>query len=65
MWSLGCVAAELFLGWPLFPAQCPYDLLLFIKEKLRFVSDPSKYPLWFFLVEDSPFRGETVSIVDT
>jgi hypothetical protein len=37
MWSLGCVAAELFLGLPLFPAQCAYDLLLFIKEKLRFV----------------------------
>jgi serine/threonine protein kinase len=37
MWSLGCVAAELFLGLPLFPAQSPYDLLLFIKEKLRFV----------------------------
>jgi hypothetical protein len=31
------VAAELFLGLPLFPAQCAYDLLLFIKEKLRFV----------------------------
>jgi hypothetical protein len=49
----------------LFPAQCPYDLLLFIKEKLWFVSDTSKYPLWFFLVEESPFKGETVSIVDT
>lgn len=34
MWSLGCVAAELFLGLPLFPGQCPYDLLLFIIEKL-------------------------------
>ncbi|MCO5610202.1 hypothetical protein L7F22_064438 [Adiantum nelumboides] len=27
MWSLGCVAAELFLGLPLFPAQSQYDLL--------------------------------------
>jgi len=35
MWSLGCVAAELFLGLPLFPGQCPYDLLAFIIEKLR------------------------------
>ncbi|CAM6042723.1 unnamed protein product [Sphagnum compactum] len=43
MWSLGCVAAELFLGWPLFPAQCAYDLLLFIKEKLR--SQPPDYIL--------------------
>ncbi|XP_024357303.1 dual specificity protein kinase YAK1 homolog isoform X2 [Physcomitrium patens] len=34
MWSLGCVAAELFLGLPLFPGQCAYDLLRFIIEKL-------------------------------
>ena len=27
MWSLGCVAAELFLGLPLFPAACEFDLL--------------------------------------
>eukprot|EP00250_Pteridium_aquilinum_P012763 c20927_g1_i1 orf=110-2953(-) len=27
MWSVGCVAAELFLGLPLFPAQSQYDLL--------------------------------------
>ena len=27
MWSFGCVAAELFLGLPLFPAQSQYDLL--------------------------------------
>jgi hypothetical protein len=49
MWSLGCVAAELFLGLPLFPAQSPYDLLLFIKEKLRF--DPG------FPDFKSPFLG--------
>lgn len=36
MWSLGCVAAELFLGLPLFPGACEYDLLLFIKEKLGY-----------------------------
>jgi hypothetical protein len=22
MWSLGCVLAELYLGWPLFPGLC-------------------------------------------
>lgn len=27
MWSLGCVAAELFLGLPLFPAASEFDLL--------------------------------------
>ena len=24
MWSLGCVVAELFLGWPLFPGASEY-----------------------------------------
>ena len=27
VWSLGCVAAELFLGLPLFPGACELDLL--------------------------------------
>ena len=31
MWSLGCVMAELFLGWPLYPGSSEYDqVLLFI-----------------------------------
>lgn len=34
MWSLGCVAAELFLGLPLFPAACEHDLLGRILEML-------------------------------
>lgn len=25
MWSLGCVIAELFLGWPLYPGAQEYD----------------------------------------
>ena len=25
MWSLGCVMAELFLGWPLYPGALEYD----------------------------------------
>lgn len=25
MWSLGCVIAELFLGWPLYPGSSEYD----------------------------------------
>lgn len=35
MWSLGCVAAELFLGLPLFPAQSQYDLLQRLMKVLR------------------------------
>ncbi|CAK9227367.1 unnamed protein product [Sphagnum jensenii] len=65
MWSLGCVAAELFLGWPLFPAQCPYDLLLFIKEKLR--SQPPDYILkkakytnkYYKLTSAAPHLGQS------
>lgn len=34
MWSLGCVAAELFLGLPLFPAACEHDLLGRIQDTI-------------------------------
>eukprot|EP00897_Mesotaenium_endlicherianum_P002943 jgi/Mesen1/2677/ME000167S01827 len=34
MWSLGCVAAELFLGLPLFPGASEYDLLQRMVETL-------------------------------
>ena len=30
MWSLGCVIAELFLGWPLYPGSSEYDQVIFI-----------------------------------
>ena len=29
MWSLGCVIAELFLGWPLYPGSSEYDQVMF------------------------------------
>lgn len=29
MWSLGCVIAELFLGWPLYPGALEYDQVTF------------------------------------
>ena len=29
MWSLGCVIAELFLGWPLYPGSSEYDQVSF------------------------------------
>ena len=28
MWSLGCVMAELFLGWPLYPGSSEYDQVI-------------------------------------
>jgi dual specificity protein kinase YAK1 len=42
MWSLGCVAAELFLGLPLFPAACELDLLHRITET---IGTPPEYVL--------------------
>lgn len=39
MWSLGCVAAELFLGLPLFPAACELDLLHRIIETVGTLPD--------------------------
>ncbi len=34
MWSLGCIAAELFLGLPLFPGNSEYNQLSRIVEML-------------------------------
>lgn len=34
MWSLGCVLAELFLGWPLFPGATEYDQVCYISQML-------------------------------
>ena len=34
MWSLGCVAAELFLGLPLFPGASEHDLLARVVEMM-------------------------------
>jgi dual specificity protein kinase YAK1 len=34
MWSLGCIAAELFLGIPIFPGNSEYDQLAKILEIL-------------------------------
>lgn len=43
MWSLGCVVAELFLGWPLYPGSSEYDQIRYninktIKNKLHFAN---------------------------
>lgn len=32
MWSLGCVIAELFLGWPLYPGRSEYDQIRYISQ---------------------------------
>lgn len=34
IWSLGCVLAELYLGWPLFPGTSEYDQINYICQML-------------------------------
>lgn len=34
MWSLGCVVAELFLGWPLYPGSSEYDQIRYASNDL-------------------------------
>jgi dual specificity protein kinase YAK1 len=38
MWSVGCIAAELFLGLPLFPGSSEYNQLSRIIEMLGYVN---------------------------
>uniref|UniRef100_A0A8C8HL17 non-specific serine/threonine protein kinase n=1 Tax=Oncorhynchus tshawytscha TaxID=74940 RepID=A0A8C8HL17_ONCTS len=42
MWSLGCVIAELFLGWPLYPGASEYD-------QIRYISQTQGLPAEFLL----------------
>lgn len=39
MWSLGCVIAELFLGWPLYPGVSEYDQIRYISQTQGLPSD--------------------------
>lgn len=38
MWSLGCIAVELFLGLPLFPGTSEYNQITRIVEMLGYIS---------------------------
>ena len=57
MWSLGCVAAELFLGLPLFPAASEFDLLERITETIgplpRSMLISSRSTSMYYTFEDS------------
>ena len=61
MWNLGCLVAELFLGWSLYPGTSEYDQIRYISKCLPAVhmlnkaSKPAKffyrdrdtsYPFW-------------------
>jgi dual specificity protein kinase YAK1 len=44
MWSLGCIAVELFLGLPLFPGTSEYNQLTRIIEMLGYVTSFLSWP---------------------
>lgn len=44
MWSLGCVIAELFLGWPLYPGASEYDQVT-PNGSSAFLRDPTSIPM--------------------
>lgn len=46
MWSLGCVIAELFLGWPLYPGALEYDQVNSLLHICHF-SKPNLFTLKF------------------
>lgn len=48
MWSLGCVVAELFLGWPLYPGSSEYDQIRYISQTQGSIFE--FYFKWIFIL---------------
>ncbi|KAM3870639.1 homeodomain-interacting protein kinase 3-like [Diretmus argenteus] len=60
MWSLGCVIAELFLGWPLYPGALEYDQIRYISQTQGLPSEQllnkgTKTSRFFCKDSDSPY----------
>ncbi|XP_031657144.1 homeodomain-interacting protein kinase 3a isoform X1 [Oncorhynchus kisutch] len=60
MWSLGCVIAELFLGWPLYPGALEYDQIRYISQTQglpgeQLLNVGTKTPRFFCKESDSPY----------
>ncbi|CRK92719.1 CLUMA_CG006256, isoform B [Clunio marinus] len=60
MWSLGCVVAELFLGWPLYPGSSEYDQIRYISQTQglpteHMLNSASKTEKFFYRDEDSTY----------
>eukprot|EP00798_Chlamydomonas_sp_ICE-L_P024982 gene24982-10644_t len=67
MWSLGCVAAELFLGLPLFPGASEHDLLVRVVETVgmppSWLLDEAKHTDKFFSKRLVPVQGSNLCTV--
>ncbi|XP_047451618.1 homeodomain-interacting protein kinase 3-like [Mugil cephalus] len=62
MWSLGCVIAELFLGWPLYPGALEYDQIRYISQTQGLPSEQllnkgTKTSRFFSKESDSPYAS--------
>ncbi|XP_029438092.1 homeodomain-interacting protein kinase 3 [Rhinatrema bivittatum] len=62
MWSLGCVIAELFLGWPLYPGALEYDQIRYISQTQglpgeQLLNVGAKTARFFCREADSPYSG--------
>ncbi|XP_031782290.1 homeodomain-interacting protein kinase 2 isoform X7 [Nasonia vitripennis] len=60
MWSLGCVVAELFLGWPLYPGSSEYDQIRYISQTQglpteHMLNNASKTTKFFYRDIDSTY----------
>ncbi|XP_026166242.1 homeodomain-interacting protein kinase 3a isoform X2 [Mastacembelus armatus] len=62
MWSLGCVIAELFLGWPLYPGALEYDQIRYISQTQglpaeQLLNKGTKTSRFFCKESDSPYAS--------
>ncbi|KAL3981481.1 Protein kinase domain family protein [Acanthocheilonema viteae] len=58
MWSLGCVIAELYLGWPLYPGSSEFDQIRYIVQTqgpppLQMLSTAAKTHRFFKQIHDN------------
>uniref|UniRef100_A0A4W6CBL2 non-specific serine/threonine protein kinase n=1 Tax=Lates calcarifer TaxID=8187 RepID=A0A4W6CBL2_LATCA len=69
MWSLGCVIAELFLGWPLYPGALEYDQIRYISQTQglpgeHLLNAGTKTARFFCRESDSPYAAWRLKSTD-
>uniref|UniRef100_A0A8C7I1L6 non-specific serine/threonine protein kinase n=1 Tax=Oncorhynchus kisutch TaxID=8019 RepID=A0A8C7I1L6_ONCKI len=69
MWSLGCVIAELFLGWPLYPGALEYDQIRYISQTQglpgeHLLNVGTKSARFFCRESDSPYSAWRLKSTD-
>uniref|UniRef100_A0A3Q0RA95 non-specific serine/threonine protein kinase n=1 Tax=Amphilophus citrinellus TaxID=61819 RepID=A0A3Q0RA95_AMPCI len=69
MWSLGCVIAELFLGWPLYPGALEYDQIRYISQTQglpgeHLLNSGTKTARFFCKESESPYAAWRLKATD-